>query len=243
MVASEFVSELRNRYGIEFHDLTILDEAFTHSSYVNEHQELGLKDNERLEFLGDAVLELTVSDYLYRQYPDLPEGKLTRMRAAIVQTKSFSAFSKEAHFDQYIRLGKGEENAGARKRKTLLEDLFEAFNGALYLDQGREAVIDFVSKVIFPKIAAGQFDANMDHKTALQEFLQQDGEVNIEYQLISETGPAHARQFAVDVEAEGKVLGSGVGKNKKAAEQAAAQAALEQLENQSDENQSGAARS
>lgn len=230
MVASEFVSELRNRYGIEFHDLSILDEAFTHSSYVNEHQELGLKDNERLEFLGDAVLELTVSDYLYRHYPELPEGKLTRMRAAIVQTRSFSAFSKEAHFDQYIRLGKGEENAGARKRKTLLEDLFEAFNGALYLDQGRESVIEFCEKMIFPKIAAGQFDANRDHKTALQEYLQKDGEVEIAYHLLSESGPAHARQFEVDVTAAGTVLGTGVGKNKKAAEQAAALAALEKFD-------------
>ena len=130
MVASEFVSELRQRYGIEFHDLSLLDEAFTHSSYVNEHKELGLKDNERLEFLGDAVLELTVSDYLYRKCPDKPEGDLTRIRAAAVQTAAFSAFSKEAHFDRYIKLGKGEEKAGARKRLTLLEDLFEAFNGA-----------------------------------------------------------------------------------------------------------------
>lgn len=230
MVASEFVSELRNRYGIEFHDLSILDEAFTHSSYVNEHQELGLKDNERLEFLGDAVLELTVSDYLYRHYPELPEGKLTRMRAAIVQTRSFSAFSKEAHFDQYIRLGKGEENAGARKRKTLLEDLFEAFNGALYLDQGRQSVVEFCEKMIFPKIVAGQFDANRDHKTALQEYLQKDGEVEIAYHLLSESGPAHARQFEVDVTAAGTVLGTGVGKNKKAAEQAAALAALEKFD-------------
>ncbi|WP_225047510.1 ribonuclease III [Lacticaseibacillus kribbianus] len=234
MVASEFVSELRQRYGIEFHDLSLLDEAFTHSSYVNEHKELGLKDNERLEFLGDAVLEITVSDYLYRHFPDLPEGKLTRMRAAIVQTKSFSAFAKEAHFDQYIKLGKGEENAGARQRKTLLEDLFEAFNGALYLDQGRKANVLFAEQVIFPKIAAGQFAANMDHKTALQEFVQQNGEVVIAYELQSEAGPAHDRQFLVDVTVDGKVLGSGTGKNKKAAEQAAANDALTKLQRPSE---------
>ncbi|KRK74323.1 ribonuclease III [Lacticaseibacillus nasuensis] len=229
MVASEFVSELRHRYGIEFKDLAILDEAFTHSSYVNEHQNMGLRDNERLEFLGDAVLEITVSDYLYRHYPTLPEGKLTRMRAAIVQTRSFSMFSKEAHFDRYVRLGKGEEAAGARSRLTLLEDLFEAFNGALYLDQGREANVKFAEQVIFPHIAAGEFDANLDHKTALQEFVQQDGEVKIEYQLLSENGPAHARQFKVDVVVDGQVLGTGVGKNKKAAEQDAAHNALTTL--------------
>lgn len=229
MVASEFVSELRQRYGIEFRNLALLDEAFTHSSYVNEHKELGLKDNERLEFLGDAVLELTVSDYLYRKFPDLPEGQLTRMRAATVQTRAFSAFSKEAHFDQYIKLGKGEENAGARQRKTLLEDLFEAFNGALYLDQGREANIKFAEQIIFPKIDAGHFSAAMDHKTALQEFVQQDGEVEISYHLLSESGPAHDRQFQVDVTVDDQVLGTGFGKNKKAAEQAAANDALLKL--------------
>ncbi|TEA92403.1 ribonuclease III [Lacticaseibacillus paracasei] len=229
MVASEFVSELRQRYGIEFHDLSLLDEAFTHSSYVNEHKELGLKDNERLEFLGDAVLELTVSDYLYRKFPDKPEGDLTRIRAAAVQTAAFSAFSKEAHFDRYIKLGKGEEKAGARKRLTLLEDLFEAFNGALYLDQGRNANIRFAEQIIFPKIDAGEFSADQDHKTALQEVLQQNGDVAIVYHLLDEQGPAHERQFHVDVEVDGRVLGTGFGKNKKAAEQAAAKAALASL--------------
>lgn len=229
MVASEFVSELRQRYGIEFHDLSLLDEAFTHSSYVNEHKELGLKDNERLEFLGDAVLELTVSDYLYRKFPDKPEGDLTRIRAAAVQTAAFSAFSKEAHFDRYIKLGKGEEKTGARQRLTLLEDLFEAFNGALYLDQGREANIKFAKQIIFPKIDAGEFSADQDHKTALQETLQQNGDVAIVYHLLDEKGPAHERQFHVDVEVEGRVLGTGFGKNKKAAEQAAAKAALARL--------------
>ncbi len=182
-----------------------------------------------MEFLGDAVLELTVSDYLYRKYPDLPEGKLTRMRAAIVQTRSFSSFSKEAHFDQYIKLGKGEEQAGARTRLTLLEDLFEAFNGALYLDQGRGAVIKFVEQVIFPHIEAGEFSAEMDHKTALQEFAQQDGDVQITYRLLGEDGPAHERQFHVEVAIDDVVLGQGQGKNKKAAEQAAAAAALARL--------------
>lgn len=223
------VSELRARYGIEFNNLALLDEAFTHSSYVNEHRELGLRDNERLEFLGDAVMEITVSEYLYKKYPDWPEGKLTRLRAAIVCTKSFSSFSKEAHFDRYIRLGKGEEKNGARARATLLEDLFEAFNGALFLDQGRGAVVDFVSQVIFPKIGAGEFSDQTDYKTNLQEFLQQDGEIEIDYQLLAEVGPSHDRQFEVDVLVGDRVLGSGVGRNKKAAEQAAAKKALEQL--------------
>lgn len=112
MVASEFVSELRQRYGIEFHDLSLLDEAFTHSSYVNEHKELGLKDNERLEFLGDAVLELTVSDYLYRKFPDKPEGDLTRIRAAAVQTAAFSAFSKKRTLTGILNLAKVRKKLG-----------------------------------------------------------------------------------------------------------------------------------
>jgi ribonuclease-3 len=226
MVVAEFVSELRQRYGIEFKDLSILDEAFTHSSYANEHRELGISDNERLEFLGDAVLELTVSDYLYRKFPQLPEGELTRMRAAIVQTKSFSTFSREAHFDKYIKLGNGEEAAGARQRNTLLEDLFEAFCGALYLDQGRAAVIGFCKQVIFPHINAGEFRGISDFKTALQEELQQDGDADIHYEQVSITGPANKRQFNVDVYLGDKLLGSGVGKSKKRAEQDAAHAAL-----------------
>lgn len=223
------VSELRARYGIEFQNLALLDEAFTHSSYVNEHRELGLRDNERLEFLGDAVMEITVSEYLYKKYPDWPEGKLTRLRAAIVCTKSFNSFAKEAHFDRYIRLGKGEEKNGARARATLLEDLFEAFNGALFLDQGRGAVVKFIEQVVFPKIEAGEFSDQTDYKTNLQEFLQQDGEVEIEYKLLAEVGPSHARQFEVDVMMGDRVLGSGVGRNKKAAEQAAAKVALAKL--------------
>ena len=226
MVVSEFVSNLRRKYGIEFKNLALLDEAFTHSSYANEHRELGLRDNERLEFLGDAVLELTVSDYLYRKYPDLPEGKLTRMRAAIVQTAGFSSFSREAGFDKYIKLGNGEEAAGARQRDTLLEDLFEAFCGALYLDQGRGSVIKFCEQIIFPKIDAGQFDELRDFKTLLQEDLQKSGDADIHYELLTSSGPANDRVFTVQVLNGDQDLGSGTGKSKKAAEQAAAKAAL-----------------
>lgn len=225
----DLANELRHNYGIEFKDLSLLDEAFTHSSFVNEHRELKIKDNERLEFLGDAVLELTVSEHLFKQFPDLPEGKLTRMRASIVCTKGFSSFSREAHFDRYIRLGKGEEQMGARNRDTLLEDLFEAFNGALYLDQGKAAVVKFIQQIIFPKIDVGQFNQFTDYKTALQEALQVNGDVLIEYKTLSEDGPAHLRVFHVNVSADGQVLGVGKGPSKKRAEQAAAQAALAKL--------------
>lgn len=237
MVDAAFVSELRNRYGIEFKNLRLLDEAFTHSSYANEHPELGLRDNERLEFLGDAVMELTVSEYLYKRYPDWPEGELTRLRAASVCTRSFSMFSREAHFDKYIRLGKGEEQSGARKRHTLQEDTFEAFNGALYLDQGKDAVVKFLEQIMFPKIAAGEFSAASDHKTFLQEYLQKNGPVAIQYRLLDEEGPAHERKFAVAVTVDGQELARGEGRSKKAAEQDAAKRALTLLKAQAKQAQ------
>ena len=226
----QLIKELQERYGITFHDVDILEQAFTHSSYVNEHRNLNLSDNERLEFLGDAVLELLVSQYLYREYPTLPEGKLTKMRAAIVREDSLSMFAKACHFDQYVRLGKGEENSGGRKRPALLCDLFEAFLGALYLDQGTEAVHEFIKKVIFPKVAAGAFSHEMDHKTRLQEVLQKSGDVFIDYRLIKEEGPAHERIFWTEVYVDEKLIGKGQGKSKKLAEQNAAENALSELQ-------------
>jgi ribonuclease-3 len=203
-----------------------LEQAFTHSSYVNEHRYLQLADNERLEFLGDAVLELIVSEFLFGFYTKLPEGKLTKMRAAIVCEESLAKFAKECEFDQYIRLGKGEENSNGRQRPSLLCDLFEAFLGALYLDQGLAKVEKFVAKVVFPKIKSGAFSHEMDHKTALQEILQRNGDIDIEYRLVHEEGPAHDRQFSVEVSVSGKVIGTGIGKSKKMAEQRAAEFAI-----------------
>lgn len=225
---NQLTTELKERYGIVFHDVNLLEQAFTHSSYVNEHRYLKLSDNERLEFLGDAVLELLVSQYLYKQFPELPEGKLTKMRAAIVREDSLSKFAKECHFDQYILLGKGEENSGGRTRPALLCDLFEAFLGALFLDQKVDAVKKFIAEVIFPKIDAGAFSHEMDHKTHLQEVLQRQGDVNIEYRLVNEEGPAHDRIFFVEVYVNEKMIGTGQGKSKKLAEQDAAERALKQ---------------
>ncbi|SFH61480.1 ribonuclease III [Pisciglobus halotolerans] len=226
----EFLNYLNDTFGITFKNTSYLKEAFTHSSYVNEHRELKLRDNERIEFLGDAVLELTVSRYLFERYPNQPEGKLTRLRAAIVCEASLSQFAKEYGFDQQIRLGKGEERMNGRKRPAMLCDLFESFIGALYLDQGLEKVVDFLEQTIYPRIASGAFSHVMDPKTNLQEFLQQKGEVAIQYLLVEEAGPAHQKEFLVEVMAEGKKLGEGKGKTKKAAEQVAAANALEQLQ-------------
>ena len=227
---NQLTKELKEKYSIVFHDLNLLEQAFTHSSYVNEHRNLQLSDNERLEFLGDAVLELMVSEYLYRLYPDIPEGKLTKTRAAIVREDSLSKFAKECRFDQYILLGnEGEENSGGRTRPALLCDLFEAFLGALYLDQGFDAAHAFIETVIFPKVRAGAFSHEMDHKTRLQEVLQKAGDVLIEYRLINEEGPAHERIFWIEVYVDDRLIGTGQGKSKKLAEQAAAENALAAL--------------
>ncbi len=226
---NEFLLELKQNYGIVFRNLSLLEQAFTHSSYVNEHRYLRLADNERLEFLGDAVLELVVSEYLYRQFPDQPEGRLTKLRAAAVCEESLSKRAKECHFDLYIRLGKGEENSNGRERPALLCDLFESFLGALYLDQGIKPVVAFLKEVLISKIAAGAFSHEMDHKTQLQELLQRRGDIFIDYKLIKEEGPAHERDFWVEVYANEVCIGKGSGRSKKIAEQEAAGDALAHL--------------
>ncbi len=225
----KLINLIKEKYEISFKDISLLEQAFTHSSYVNEHRHLELTDNERLEFLGDAVLELIISDYLYHHYQELPEGKLTKLRATIVREDSLAMFAKDCQFDQYVRLGKGEENSNGRTRASLLCDLFEAFLGALFIDQGQVAAETFIYQVIIPKIEAGAFSHEMDHKTALQEVLQKNGDILIEYQLVNEEGPAHSRIFHVEVRASGKTLGIGSGKSKKIAEQKAAEIALADL--------------
>lgn len=229
IMITELQAYLKAEFGIDFNDPSLLAEAFTQASYVNEHPKEHLKFYERIEFLGDAVLQLFVSEYIYRRYPELPQGRLTRLRAAMVCEDSFSKFALECHFDQYIRLGHGEELAGARKRPSLLCDIFESFIGALYLDQGRPAVEKFIQRVIFPKLDQGWFDHAVDAKTSLQEFLQRNGDVEIEYHLLHEGGSENEPVFTVSVSANGKQIGEGTGSSKKHAEMAAAQVALQAL--------------
>lgn len=222
--------ELADRFDIHINDQSLLDEAFTQASYVNEHPHQGLKFYERIEFLGDAVMQLVVSNYIYRRYPQMPQGRLTRLRAAMVNENSFASFARECHFDQYIRLGKGEEKAQARQRDSLLCDIFESFIGALYLDQGLDAVVKFVTQVVFPKLDEGRFDEFFDHKTELQELVQKNGAVDIEYQLLDEEGPDNDLAFRVAVLVNQKKLGEGTGHSKKHAEQNAARHALDNLQ-------------
>lgn len=225
----KFIYELKDNFGIIFQDITILKTAFTHSSFVNEHRFLNISDNERLEFLGDAVLQLIISRYLYEQLPNEAEGVLSRTRSSIVREESLAGFARDCHFDQYVQLGKGEEATGGRNRNSLLCDLFESFLGALLLDQGYESVARFIQQVIIPKVESGAYDRVIDYKTKLQEVLQQNGEITIQYQEVRQFGPAHERIFEMSVSANGDIIGIGNGKSKKIAEQEAAKNALSKI--------------
>ncbi|WP_042456308.1 ribonuclease III [Neobacillus dielmonensis] len=225
----QLFKELQNSLGILFSNEKLLKQAFTHSSYVNEHRRKPFEDNERLEFLGDAVLELTISQFLFNKYPTMTEGELTKLRAAIVCEPSLVSFASELGFGKFILLGKGEEMTGGRERPALLADVFEAFIGALFLDKGLDVVIKFLEQVVYPKINAGAFSHVMDFKSQLQEFIQRDGIGVIEYRVLQEKGPAHNKEFVSKVTLNGEELGTGTGKSKKEAEQHAAQMALEVL--------------
>ncbi|GAB2323057.1 ribonuclease III [Alkalibacterium sp. m-11] len=226
----KLVQHVYDQFGVTFNDRSVLIEAFTHSSYANDHRDEQIRNLERLEFLGDAVLEVTVSEYLYHKYPNHPEGQLTRMRASIVRAESLAKLAKEYNLHQFVRLGKGEEQMNGRTRPSLLCDVFEAFIGAVFVDQGMDVVKDILKAILFPKIDSGAFSHGMDHKTALQELLQRNGVVTIEYTVVDKRGPDHQKEFVVEVNVEGDLFGKGVGRSKKAAEQAAAKVALEMLE-------------
>ncbi|CYU79294.1 TPA: ribonuclease III [Streptococcus suis] len=214
-------------FGIDFLDLNLLETAFTHTSYANEHRLLKISHNERLEFLGDAVLQLMISKYLYQKYPDSPEGEMSKLRSTFVREESLAGFSRACGFDRFLRLGKGEEKSGGRNRDTILGDAFEAFLGALLLDKGEKTVEEFIHKVMIPRLEKGNFERVTDYKTALQEILQVNGEIAISYQVIAESGPAHDKTFEVEVSADQRVIGRGRGRSKKLAEQAAAKNAVE----------------
>ncbi|TYR82691.1 ribonuclease III [Priestia megaterium] len=221
--------EFQQEINVHFSNEALLFQAFTHSSYVNEHRRRPHEDNERLEFLGDAVLELTVSQFLFKKYPTMSEGELTKLRAAIVCEPSLVTFANELEFGKLVLLGKGEEMTGGRTRPALLADVFEAFIGALYLDQGIDTVNEFLTKVVFPKINEGAFSHVMDFKSQLQEIIQRDGVGQLEYKVLQEKGPAHNREFMSRVSLNGEELGIGIGRSKKEAEQKAAQEAIAKI--------------
>ena len=220
---------LKEKFDISFKNEALLVEAMTHSSYANEHKEMKGIYNERIEFLGDAVLELIISDWLFRQFPHFKEGQLTKLRAQIVCEDSLSMLAKECSLNEYLLLGKGETLSGGREKPAVLCDVFEAFIGALYLDKGMEEVQRFLDQVIVPKINNGRYELITDFKTELQEYLQQNGTVHIRYELIKEEGPSHDKVFTVQVTVDGKKYKTASGKTKKAAEQMAAKLTMEEL--------------
>jgi len=203
-----------------------------HSSYANEAKEKNIVHNERLEFLGDAVLELASSTYLYMQFPQMPEGQLTKTRASIVCSTSLAELARTLHLGDYLLLGHGEEMSGGRDRQTNLEDVFEAVIGAIYLDQGWEAAKDYVVHQLMPLFAkVEQGGILKDYKTILQEVVYQEAQQTVSYELVSTSGPDHDKTFTFNVLITGKVMGTGTGRSKKEAEQKAARQALEKLTN------------
>jgi ribonuclease-3 len=223
------LKHLQDKLGLPFRNPELLKQAFTHSSYVNEHRMANHKDNERLEFLGDAVLELTVSEYLFETYPDRSEGELTKLRASIVCEPSLVGFAEELDFGSYVLLGKGEEMTGGRSRPALLADVFESFVGALYLDRGIEAVKAFLNKHMFPHLPDHGRLLTIDYKTQLQEYTQHHNMGTVEYRIVDERGPAHEREFVAEVYLNREQFGQGSGRSKKEAEQHAAEQALKSL--------------
>lgn len=219
--------ELQNNLNIRFKDEKLMHAAFVHRSYLNEVKEQR-ESNERLEFLGDAILSFLSSDYLYKKYPDYPEGTLTNIRSGLVKTKSLSETSKELHLGELLFLSRGEEDSGGRNNASLLADTFEALLGALYLDQGIDVARVFLEKVLFPKVAhIVENKTYIDFKSLLQEIVQEESRVSPTYNVIKTDGPDHAKTFWVEVLVGTTVLGQGMGKSKQEAQQAAAAQALE----------------
>ena len=218
---------LEERLGYQFTDRSLLENALTHSSYANEHRDAGMSSNERLEFLGDSVLGMVVADHLYREHPRMPEGELTRTRAALVCEGSLVEVARALDLGKYLRLGKGEDAGGGRERPSILADATEAVLAAIYLDGG----IAQARRVIRTLILGNEeeMSASRDYKTALQELVQRESGQKLAYRLVAEEGPDHAKRFSVEVELNGKTVGAGEGRTKKAAEQNAAKAAIAAL--------------
>ena len=217
---------LAQRLGVTFHDIGLLHTALIHTSYANEAQGR-VAHNERLEFLGDAVLELASSTYLYTHFPSLPEGELTKTRASIVCSAALAKIAARLGLGEYLLLGHGEEMSGGRARTTNLEDAFEAVLGAIYLDQGWETARDYALRQLAPEFDQVRHGENLqDYKTLLQELVQKTPGSTIAYELLEATGPDHAKHYRYAVVIDGKTCGEGEGSSKKEAEQQAARMAL-----------------
>ena len=220
---------LETKLGYQFQNPKLLDHALTHSSYANEHHLGCISSNERLEFLGDSVLGMIVADHLYRTFPDLPEGDLTRIRANLVCEGSLVLVAKEWDLGRYLKLGKGENACGGRSRPSILADAVEAVLAAVFLDGGLAHDRDIIQRFLLDRMEQVN-RASRDHKTYLQELVQRKSGQVLSYELIGESGPDHNKTFQMQVLLNGQPIGQGTGHSKKEAEQAAANAAIERLE-------------
>ena len=222
------IKDLEGAIGYHFKNIQLLQNALTHSSYANERWHNSLLSNERLEFLGDSVLGMLVAEYLYRTFPNRPEGELTRMRADMVCEQTLAAAANRIGIGEHLLLGHGEEQGGGRKRNSILADAMESVIAACFLDGGIEAALKVVQRFILVEVPLKKMN-NADYKTQLQELVQQKKNQVLSYALVGQSGPDHDKQFEVDVALNGNVVGSGTGSSKKRAEQDAARAAIEKL--------------
>ena len=222
------IKDLEAAIGYKFQNITLLQNALTHSSYANERWHNSLLSNERLEFLGDSILGMVVAEYLYRNFPDRPEGELTRMRADMVCETSLAAIANRLELGKHLMLGHGEERFGGRNRPSILADAVESVIAACFLDGGMAPAEAFITRFVLCNVPVAKLQ-NIDYKTALQELVQQKKNQTLCYCLVGESGPDHDKTFTAQVLLNDQVIGEGTGSSKKRAEQDAAKAALEQL--------------
>ena len=223
------IKDLEAAIGYRFQNITLLQNALSHSSYANERYHNSLMSNERLEFLGDSVLGMLVAEYLYKNFPDRPEGELTRMRADMVCEQALAQVANKLGLGKHLLLGHGEEQGGGRNRASILADGVESVIAACYLDGGMDAAKKIVDAFILSDVPVTKLH-NADYKTALQERVQKQKNQVLSYELVGESGPDHDKRFAVVVKLNGEVIGEGIGSSKKRAEQDAARVALAQQE-------------
>ncbi|MBN1220951.1 MAG: ribonuclease III [Anaerolineae bacterium] len=225
------ITHIEQALNLTFADKALLQRALTHRSYLNENPDYPLEDNERLEFLGDAILDFITGEYLYHHFPEMAEGQLTNLRSALVRTETLAYFATQLDLGEFLFLGRGEEEGGGRKRKAILCDAFEALIGALYLERGLDFARQFVLPMIEPALEEVlTLDTQKDAKSRLQELAQSHYQVTPTYRTIKEEGPDHAKEFTVEALIGNKSYGQGLGYSKQTAAQAAAEQALEKLQ-------------
>ena len=225
------MQELERKIGYRFRDWRLLETALTHSSYANERRDEGCESDERLEFLGDSILGHVTADFLYRQEPTIPEGRMTRLRAELVCEASLHRIAQRLDLGRYMRLGKGEERTRGRERPSILADMVESLIAAMYLDSGSlEQPRRFILEELLEQADLGEQHQSEDYKTMLQELVQRRPNQKIGYELLSESGPDHDKTFRFRVTINGQAVGEGSGRSKKEAEQMAAKQALEAMQ-------------